>query len=471
MPQIFSVDYNDLEDKWSVPKYRSFIRFNGGVNGNGDEFSLSELGALVNVSSGLYLKGYVDNGIPYVRVDNIRTHILNLSRPDLAFIDEKTAKEVVDRCRCRQDDILIARTGTLGKAVLVTKGHSGFVLSQHVSRISVRETDKTRPGFMCLYLNSDDGKSQLMDLGSGSTRLELTHTELRKLRVPTVGWRIQEEYHNRLKEALRIYYQSVNKLNALVEETNAFFAVKLEKKLKGKHSCFDVSTGNIGSIWFPKKYQPHITEAISLLLEQYDCPYLGEICDVRRGRGTRSSSYANQGLPYVRTSSIVNNSLDPFPDYYGSYDTYRKYAQPIDDEIILYSMEGKIGESALIAEDYPVVVKNHVEMLKLKQHFYDFENHELMGWLFLVLRSWVGMIQAEANTVIQSTIPGLASRLREYIIPIRSKSTEKNEMMRKLGNDASLVSREIRLTCKRLQELQSSFDSNVLQCSRLPAER
>lgn len=447
MPLTFSLPSSELDNKWIAPAYKSSHVF--GANG-ADYYRLGEL---VQIDSGQYVRGYAVTGIPYYRVDNIRNLVTNETNGDVVFIDEDIATDVSDRCQCKELDVLIARTGTLGKASLATKYHAGAVLSQHATRLAITASDKITPGFLALYLSSPIGSEHLISMGSGSTRLELTHRDLQKVPVRKVPYERQEHFHDRLTDALERYYSSIDAIRLLNGEANRLLGIECEVT---SGLSFSVPLADIDRIWFPKRYQEHIRAAHEQIRTQFDTELLGRICWVQRGKGTRSSDYVVTGIPFVRTSSLVNYSIDPFPDYYADESTYARYGQQINQDTILVSIEGKIGQIALVDPEHPVVVKNHVEMLGLEPS-YSKNNDWIVGWMLAVLRSDFGLVQFEQNTVTQATIPGLASRLREFVLPL--PRDDNREKVMKIGREYYKWNKQLLRCTSELRAVQHDVNS------------
>ena len=455
MPQTFSIQYRDLDNKWTASRYRIF-NLNSAIGVS--EYTC--LGDIACINSGLYIKGYKKQGVPYYRVDNIRNLGTNETDDDVVFIDNRVAEEIVDRCKVKCNDILVARTGTIGKAVLAMPFHKGSILSQHVSKITIGSSVEVYPGALTLYLNSSEGSRQLVSLASGSTRLELTHSDLKKLRVPIISLKIQKQYHESLVESLALYYRSIKNIKNLEKDVGKLLCIE-DKFIHSK--TFSVESSTIDRVWFPKRFQHYIIDAHKVIKKNFTVSTIGEMFDVKRGKGTRSRDYESDGIPYVRTSSLINFSIDPFTDHYANQDTYLSYNQPIDEDIILYSIEGKIGFCALINQDYPVVIKNHIEMLRLIKIPDGFDRQSFLGWSIAILRSIYGRVQVEQNRVTQSTIPSLASRLREFVIPIEHRKNK--TVAQDIGLKYFNTNRQLFTAIIKLQQLQKDFNKKILSQS------
>lgn len=455
MHQTFEINTQSLQEVWSVPHYFIERSMNDSISNN--EITHMKFRDIAEVVSGKYMPNYVKDGVPYLRVDNIRSLIANLSTDDVAKVPLEDANKIQEKLICKEKDVLIARTGTLGKAVLATRNFEGFTLSQHVSIIRVVDNSKITPGTLCLYLNSENGRKQLIGKGAGSTRLELTHAAVEGIQVPILPMNIQEVFDKNLNDLLSKYYDSVSTLEAFIKDAESL--LDITEDLKPVKKGFSINQSILDDLWIPKRYKPSIIEVLTKIKSEYKFKKLGEIAEIKRGKGTRVSEYTQSGIPFLRTSSLINHSIDPFPDHYTDQENFEKFNQPISDGDMLFSMEGKIGEIAMLNSDMQVVFKNHIEMIRVNKIDYGYTFEELVGWIYLILSGQLGKIQNISNTVVQSTIPGLSSRLREYIIPLVPNSdAEKATDLRMLGKNAFDILTELIEILKSLQILQNEFN-------------
>ncbi|MUT64921.1 restriction endonuclease subunit S [Paenibacillus sp. NEAU-GSW1] len=462
MLQIFEILSSELSAIWTAPKHNSKINIEEAKTG----LNFVSLGEVASRVSGQYIPEYTEVGVPYLRVDNIRQLIANFSEGDVAFISEVDASRLWKRYKCTPSDILISRTASLGKAVLTTSHFSSITLSQHVTAIRIKEEAPVLPSTVCLFLNSALGKSQLNSNAMGSTRLELSHAALEEIQVPLLPMELQNKYYDQLTSTLEKYYDLFYKIKDLLIETdNLLFKNKLlEMSFSRSYEVFSTETSQLDEYWFPNRYLPKKQSILKELELDFSCLKISDFADVSRGKGTNVSEYEKDGIPFLRTSSLINNGVDPFTDHYANQETYKKFSQPILDGDILFSMEGKIGQVALLFEKSQVVFKNHIELIRIKNMVSSFKDSKgLSGWLFLVLSGTLGKIQIQKNAVVQSTLPGLASRLRDFIIPISSiGSPFETDQMVDLGEKAFQYLTEYMEVILDLRKLQISFDSDLL---------
>ena len=223
----------------------------------------------------------------------------------------------------------------------------------------------------------------------------------------------------------------------------------------GDDRDFTVAANQFGFMWTPRFYKPSYVRLVKWLLTHFDCEPLGEMAHIERGKGTRVSDYATHGIPFVRTTSLTNFGIDPFPDHYASEDIEELFEQPVGDGDILFSIEGKIGQVAYLTTEDTCVFKNHIELVRCNGGVNSM-------FVYLILAGLLGKAQADKNTVVQATLPGMASRLRTMLIPIRPKNVSEQANFECSTAEAVRVgleaSAERVIAVKKLREASSLVD-------------
>lgn len=407
----FSLARNLLRDQWCVPAYHAQYALKRARAG----LVTRPLGEIATIRSGAYVAEYAESGVTYLRVDNIREFQVNENPEDVAFVPRHLVRDL-ERCCVEENDVLIARTGTLGKAALALGAPTGYVMSQHVTRLSCREGNL--PGYLTCCLNSPLGKAQLIAGGFGSTRLELTHSALGEIKIPWVAESLQKKIHELVVEGCRRNNSATERLRSCVRDLENYLGIEVIWANEGR--VFQAKEVVGAELWTPRFFDPSLCGPVAELEERFVCNKLGALAHITRGCGTRVVDYVRGGIPFVRTTSLTNYGIDPFPDHYATEETYREYNQPVLGGDILYSIEGKIGMSAYVLDGQRCVFKNHVERIRSLGEVDPV-------YLFLFLNTSVAKAQAYRNAVTQATLPGMASRLRELVVPLSVRGrTPKN---------------------------------------------
>jgi hypothetical protein len=377
-------------------------------------YKAASVGELCQIESGQYFGEYVDREAsgpvaPYIRVDNIRPFVANMNRVDLAYV-RRDHPAVLSRSIVSEGDVVLARTGTLGKASLAVGELVGCVMSQHATRLTVRAEyrDKITPEWLCAFLNSALGRTQLRAGGSGSTRLELTHERLSAIRVPLIEGARRAEVTTLVRQGATSLAAAGQQIRQAVDFYNSAFRVgQVGPVPQGSW----VEAARIGGNWVPRFHCLAAEAWLADVPSNYQVVPLGSLADMVRGKGTRSADYARSGAPFVRTTSLINGSIDPFPDHYASPETCARYKQQTEEGDLLLSIEGKIGQVAYLTALDCCVFKNHIELIRPRDRSH-------AGHIFLALASEAGQSQMRKLTVVQATLPGLANRSRQVLIPL-----------------------------------------------------
>ena len=119
-----------------------------------DSWEWVRLGTLAQlISDGTHkTPHYVDNGIPFLSVQNISKGYFDLTK--LKYISEEEHKKLIERVKPQRDDILICRIGTLGKAIKITVD---FEFSIFVSLGLIRLVDAQIIDYLITAVNSPLG--------------------------------------------------------------------------------------------------------------------------------------------------------------------------------------------------------------------------------------------------------------------------------------------------------------------------
>lgn len=384
---------------------------------------------IAGIASGLYVPDYVSHdsvgAVPYLRVDNVREFVPNMSSGDVVFVNADTVPSY-DRVSVRAGDVILPRTATLGRALVVPDWMDGAVMSQHITRLRLHAAAVIdSPLLLAAYLNSAVGQEAVLARASGTTRLELTHASLSEVPIPMslASCEVDASLLERIGCLMKSMQTSVHAAQAACDALLLSAGIDVPSIRQGFRifSC-ELMPDRFVSSALPRFHEPEMEIAMAELTRTFEVARLGDIATVRRGKGTSSKEYAKSGLPYLRTSSLINGGIDLFPDHFGTESTFRRHGQYVGAGDILLSIEGRVGLVALLAEDERVLIKNHIEFVRL-------DDSTTTPPEFVAAWLGAGFAQAQIHqaTVIQTTIPGMASASRDLLIPLAPKDPSLRE--------------------------------------------
>lgn len=404
------------------------------------------------IESGSYIKNYIDSnsGIPYLRVNNEKNYIIDES--EMVYVD----KSVKNKMKLLENDIIFGRTQAnldkLGVFSLIDKEMEGASISQHVSKIRIKNKIIS-PYYLVAYLNSKFGKSQMAYATYGDTRVELTHSQVKKIKVIL----LEENVRNKVSENSKIIIE--NNRNALkaLKQAQEFILDKIGYNKKIKSNNYNVKFYDLkeNDIWNVTNYKPEYVSVSRFIEDNTDYAILGDLIkeDIKSGYEVGSKNYLiefekkKEDYAFIRTSDIINNTVDIYPDYFVSPNSISKNKIPkLEKNNILFSKDAKIGETTIISGNENIIPCSGYAIIKIDS------NKANPQYVFAVLTLDIIKDQALQKTVIASTIPHLKiNKLEKIKIPLLNRKdqdyvgelVEKFIQLNKIKNEKIIENKKI----------------------------
>jgi len=406
-------------DNRFTPKYFFVLRKLNSLERRPD-ITMKKLGDITEyIISGSYIPKYSKKGTPYLRVGNIKAVELNLNSEDLVYINERET-EIPEKIKVKQDDIIIGRTAVLGISSLVNDLSEDFIISQHLTRFRPMNIPI---GYLVAFLNSRLFKEQMEIASYGITRVELTHAQLREVKIPILKKSQMEEISNLISSADKAHIEAINKIN----QSKQIFEKEIEINYQNipDKNTYSIKADDLTDFLTPKFYYPKYLNTLKQLKRKFNTVKLGEIADIKRGDEVGSENYKryiekkDSDVPFIRTSDLVNYEIDNYPDYYIDEEIYKELNQDLKPNDILVTKDGKIGLTAMSTSEDKCILASGIARIRPVKEVDPF-------YLFLVLSTKIGLYQALQRVVIASTIPHLRpERLAEIEIPLINSSKQK----------------------------------------------
>jgi type I restriction enzyme S subunit len=378
------------------------------------------------IISGSYIDTYTtkEKGIPYLRVGDIKPFSFDENEDDFVYVSPEVDKKI----KIRENDILIARTQAsidkLGTASIADSHNSNWATSQHTTRIRVDE-NKISPFYLLAYLNSKFFKVQTALASHGSTRVEFTHSQLSKVRVFIPDTKL---YNDIICKVKTIIENNRTANNLLAEAKEIFKKAICFNNTNTKQAYFqtDLQALKEFDIWNATCHLPFFADNEKELKTKFQTVKLGEISTIKKGDEVGSNNYdiyinkTETDYAFIRTSDIVNNEIDLFPDYFISQSIYNSVNQELQTGDILFTKDGKIGQTAIVTEADKAIIASGIARIRTKKNDYGITTE----YLFTVLSvKETGYNPAIRRTVIGTTIPHLREeRLKQISIPVLDKA-------------------------------------------------
>jgi type I restriction enzyme S subunit len=149
-------------------------------------------------------RNYVEkeNGIAFLSGKNIIQ-----IRPDFKYISTSETANISDML-LTEGQILISRSGTLGRTVLIHKNYEGFAASEHLIRVNPN-TEIIDSGYLYAFLSSDYGYHQLLRYKHGSVIDEITEDQISQSVIPLPTKGQQKEIGDLVRKAYELRAEAI----------------------------------------------------------------------------------------------------------------------------------------------------------------------------------------------------------------------------------------------------------------------
>jgi type I restriction enzyme S subunit len=133
---------------------------------------------------------YVDpeHGVPFLQ----GSHVVHYRPADLKFVSQ-TEQPHIDKLIVRSGWLLITRSGTVGRCVVVPDVWDGWAASEHVIRV-IPDNEKASVGYLYSFLSSSHGQAQLTAQIYGGVVDELSEEQAGSVLVPIATTLKQREW-------------------------------------------------------------------------------------------------------------------------------------------------------------------------------------------------------------------------------------------------------------------------------------
>jgi len=363
---------------------------------------------------------YRTKGIPFIRISNLMSYTLD--EKGMVYIPETNHRKE-NKTILVPSDLALSKIGKyLGKIAQIPLRYDEVNISQNIIGVAFNCEDYLRK-YIFLYLTSPLAINQIIRVSKQHNQNKLTLPDIRNLRIPLLK-KDKAKYYAKIVDELSVLE---NDSYVLLKQAKELFIEKLSIDFKAikKEFSFSSKLSDIRTESFlsPQFSNPLYNNTVKSL-DKFETKALSELVDDFKGDEVGSDNYnlyqnkIDSDIPFIRTSDIVNNEIDNYPDFFISDNIYTDLAQSLEKNDIVFSKDGSIGNCAMITENDKVIISSGFSILRLKKDC-DISPHYLFCALSL---TQIGGYQAKKRTVIAATIPHLRpANLLKTIIPILPK--------------------------------------------------
>ena len=190
---------NRIDAEYYQPKYEAILQkitsYKGGYK------TLGKLIEKYSTGFAFDSKQYSDEGVPVVRINNIKKGELDLSNP--AYVNKIIAKGA-QKDIIKTDNLLISMSGTIGSCCKVQRGQTG-IINQRILRMETKEYNQD---VLTLIINSNIGSSQLDRIGTGGVQTNISSGDMFNIKIPIIDETIQNEIAEKITASYKARQES-----------------------------------------------------------------------------------------------------------------------------------------------------------------------------------------------------------------------------------------------------------------------
>ncbi|MDO4154068.1 MAG: hypothetical protein Q4E21_04360 [Clostridia bacterium] len=382
---------------------------------------------------------YKDKGVPFIKTSAVSRHFINTN--DLHLINSNFHNNSLKRSITKPYDIIYTMTGKfMGKAALCPPTINEMNMSQNSVVLHTDTPEKA--AFLTIFLNSRINRIQVRGSYSITKQKFLNQGKISALRVMPYHKRydfIMQQYIS----AFNTYYQSVAKIQSIIGLFNKNYKLPYSDT---PQFGFIVKPARFSkNMLTPNFYRDDVAETIDIIKEIGGNATFDK-ANLSKGDEIGSAFYQEEGVPFIKTSDIMNYDIDHEPDCYCSESFLSQLEQNIKIGDILFAKDGKPGEVAIVLEDKKAVISSGL----VKYH----PRTEKEGyWSFLLLSSQYGNAYFKKWFVIASTmlhlradffddfkIPKITPEIEEiYLAPLKDAFLAKSTAYKQIVKIKNLV--------------------------------
>jgi type I restriction enzyme, S subunit len=194
----------------------------------GSKYEVKTLGSISKLISdgpggwSLHVSDYVEEGIPLIRVTNMKNGKLN--KNNLVFISEKKHQELL-RSEVKIGDLLLSMRGTIGLSTVVDWDYEKANINAAVCRIRVKEG--VCPEYVSIFFNSKIGRLQTERESYKAVQNDLNLPIIRDLSIILPSYSkqklISEKVRQGMEKGLALQAEAINKYNEILNEIQTCF--------------------------------------------------------------------------------------------------------------------------------------------------------------------------------------------------------------------------------------------------------
>lgn len=372
--------------------------------------------------SDFHSSGYVDDGVPILRMQNIK-QIGLFDDNGIEFVSESDA-EILQKHTAYPGDIVTTKIGFLGYTAVLPDTYNKYIFRRELTRIVIND-NRLNPACLSTFLNCAYGRAQAYQHASGTTRDRVLLINQREFLIPLFQIQFQDtieiclkQSRQKDKQAADTYAQAATLLlNAL---NLANFSPSTENSnIKSFQESFGLS-GRLDAEYYQLKYEQLVAEITSQSHAR-----LTDLVGIKKSIEPGSDAYSEDetGLPFLRVADynrygLTNPQKRLNVTFVVENSNELEVLKPKKDTI-LFSKDGSVGEAYCLREDGNFITSGAVLHLTVRD-----PKVILPEYLTLVLNSKVVKMQAERDAGGSIILHWRVGEIENVVVPLVDMPTQ-----------------------------------------------
>jgi len=290
---------------------------------------------------------YIDQGIPLIRVQNIRSGFLSYN--NMVFISELEHLKN-KKTELTEGDLVLSKVGTIGEVAIISGKDRKCNFSQNTIGVKINKK-KIKSEYLLLYFLSNLGQLQLQRSQMFQVQSKLELEDIRDLKVVLLNDSVQEEFSKIVAEIIKLRESSeeiYSQAEHMLLEELGLKDLELKNDLFYTTKLKDVKDNNRIDSYF---FDPKFNKALIKFAEKYELKGVSDLSkDVTTGQYSDEYLDDKSGAPYIRGTDISSATINEDGLLY--IDTSKQIpSKKAKEGDVVTTRVGTIGLTAMIPKE------------------------------------------------------------------------------------------------------------------------
>jgi len=304
---------------------------------------------------------YVDFGIPFLRILNLRNDGVDVS--DVVYLSENK-KDEIGKAVVHEGDLLISRSGSVGIVVVVPKEAENFAFGSFMIKFCLNE--KINKQYISAWLNSEASRKLIEREKIGAIQGNITIETIKNFDIPIPPLSVQNEVVKKIQEAYEQKKKKQAEILKILSSIDDFVLGELgiDMPRGGAEQVFQIWSNEIEGRIDALFYKPYLRSLLEQIKNKKHFSLGEAIADMSGGATPKITGdyYSDKdGVPFLRVQNITEMGikLDDVkfikPEI---HETMLKRSQLKKDDLV-FTITGRIGSVAVVPDNFEGNINQH----------------------------------------------------------------------------------------------------------------